>query len=90
MDPRYTRQNMEKNKVLYERLLNLSKKHNCSPSQLALSWVLHQGDNVVPIPGNHFCDFYYKETHNAVANHFLKSTYFNSGKIATRELLRAF
>ncbi|KAL5225003.1 hypothetical protein ABZP36_011642 [Zizania latifolia] len=49
--PRYIGENLEKNKVLYTRLENLSTKYGCSPAQLALSWVLHQGDDVVPIPG---------------------------------------
>ncbi|KAI6692590.1 hypothetical protein NL676_020300 [Syzygium grande] len=30
---------------------NLAKKHGCTPAQLALAWVLGQGDMVVPIPG---------------------------------------
>ncbi|KAJ8432772.1 hypothetical protein Cgig2_011695 [Carnegiea gigantea] len=30
---------------------NISKKHGYAPAQLALSWILHQGDDVVPIPG---------------------------------------
>jgi len=49
--PRYTGENLEKNKVLYTRLEMLSKKYGCSPAQLALSWVLHQGEDVVAIPG---------------------------------------
>ncbi|XAR57287.1 Perakine reductase [Bertholletia excelsa] len=49
--PRFTGENIEKNKQLYNRLANLSIKHNCTPSQLALAWLLHQEDNVVPIPG---------------------------------------
>ncbi|KAK6146762.1 hypothetical protein DH2020_020631 [Rehmannia glutinosa] len=49
--PRFTGENWEKNKTIYFRLEELSKKYNCSPSQLALSWVLHQGADVVPIPG---------------------------------------
>ncbi|KAF8394365.1 hypothetical protein HHK36_020573 [Tetracentron sinense] len=49
--PRYTGENLEKNKVLYGRVANLAAKHGCTPPQLALSWVLHQGDDVVPIPG---------------------------------------
>ncbi|KAK3157618.1 hypothetical protein QOZ80_2AG0125140 [Eleusine coracana subsp. coracana] len=48
--PRYTGENLEKNKVLYKRLEMLSKKYGCSPAQHALSWVLHQGEDVVPIP----------------------------------------
>ncbi|OAY44226.1 probable aldo-keto reductase 1 [Manihot esculenta] len=49
--PRFTAENVEKNKVFYTRIGNLAKKHGCSPAQLALAWVLNQGDDVVPIPG---------------------------------------
>ncbi|KAH7661420.1 Aldo-keto reductase protein [Dioscorea alata] len=48
--PRFTSENLEKNKALYVRVENLVKKHECSTAQVALSWVLHQGDDVVPIP----------------------------------------
>ncbi|XP_015697450.1 probable aldo-keto reductase 1 [Oryza brachyantha] len=49
--PRYNGENLEKNKVFYTRLEELATKYGCSPAQLALSWVLHQGDDVAPIPG---------------------------------------
>ncbi|XP_044481365.1 probable aldo-keto reductase 1 [Mangifera indica] len=49
--PRYKGDNLEKNKNIYSRIENLSEKHKCTPAQLALGWVLEQGDNVVPIPG---------------------------------------
>ncbi|XP_031248942.1 probable aldo-keto reductase 1 [Pistacia vera] len=49
--PRYKGENLEKNKNIYTRIANLSVKHNCTPAQLALAWVLEQGDDVVPIPG---------------------------------------
>ncbi|XP_039141005.1 probable aldo-keto reductase 1 isoform X1 [Dioscorea cayenensis subsp. rotundata] len=49
--PRFVGENLERNKALYVRVENLAKKHECSTAQLALSWVLHQGDDVVPIPG---------------------------------------
>ncbi|XP_050225439.1 perakine reductase-like isoform X1 [Mercurialis annua] len=49
--PRFKQENIEKNKVLYIRLADLSKKHGCTPPQLALAWLLHQGDDIVPIPG---------------------------------------
>ncbi|XP_039140037.1 perakine reductase-like [Dioscorea cayenensis subsp. rotundata] len=51
LHPRFIGENLEKNKALYVRVENLAKKHECSTAQLALSWVLHQGDDVVPIPG---------------------------------------
>ncbi|KAJ4820210.1 NAD(P)-linked oxidoreductase superfamily protein [Rhynchospora pubera] len=49
--PRFLGENLEKNKELYARLEKLSGKYNCAPAQLALAWVLHQGEDVVPIPG---------------------------------------
>ncbi len=29
----------------------MAREHDCTPGQLALAWVLHQGEDVVPIPG---------------------------------------
>lgn len=49
--PRFLGENLEKNRVFYERLANIAIKHRCTPGQLALAWVLHQGEDVVPIPG---------------------------------------
>ncbi|KAJ0078805.1 hypothetical protein Patl1_23319 [Pistacia atlantica] len=49
--PRFQGENFNKNKILYSRIEKLAEKHGCTPAQLALSWILHQGDDVVPIPG---------------------------------------
>lgn len=49
--PRFQGDNLEKNKVIYAKTQKLAEKHGCSPAQLALAWVLSQGDGVVPIPG---------------------------------------
>lgn len=49
--PRFTGENFEKNKTIYFRLEELSKKQGCSPAQLALAWILQQGDDFVPILG---------------------------------------
>lgn len=49
--PRFTGDNFQQNKTIYTRLEVLAQKHLCTPAQLALAWVLHQGDDVVPIPG---------------------------------------
>ncbi|PKA64957.1 putative aldo-keto reductase 1 [Apostasia shenzhenica] len=49
--PRFTGENLEKNKTLYTRLEKLATKHECTTAQLALAWILHQGTDVVPIPG---------------------------------------
>ncbi|KAF8017968.1 hypothetical protein BT93_H3001 [Corymbia citriodora subsp. variegata] len=49
--PRFQPENLEKNKIFYTRIEKLANKHDCTPIQLALAWVLDQGDDVVPIPG---------------------------------------
>jgi len=49
--PRFQPENLKKNEILFDRVASLAKKHNCTAAQLALAWVLHQGDDVVPIPG---------------------------------------
>ncbi|KAJ1402568.1 NADP-dependent oxidoreductase domain [Sesbania bispinosa] len=51
MHPRFTGENLEKNKLFYKRLDDLASKHACTPSQLALTWLLHQGNDIIPIPG---------------------------------------
>ncbi|KAK9069950.1 hypothetical protein SSX86_010348 [Deinandra increscens subsp. villosa] len=48
---RFTGENLTKNKVLFDRIEAMAEKHGCSTAQLALAWVLHQGNDVVPIPG---------------------------------------
>ncbi|KAK8689573.1 hypothetical protein V6N13_088287 [Hibiscus sabdariffa] len=49
--PRFQGQNLDRNKKLYLKIEKLAQKHGCTPAQLALAWVLHQGDDVAPIPG---------------------------------------
>ncbi|XP_020224137.1 probable aldo-keto reductase 1 [Cajanus cajan] len=49
--PRFQAENMNKNKNIYDRIETLAKKHKATPAQLALAWVLQQGEDVVPIPG---------------------------------------
>ncbi|KAI3905349.1 hypothetical protein MKX01_040040 [Papaver californicum] len=50
--PRFAEENLDKNKIFYARVANLAVKHGCTPPQLALAWVLRQGDhNIIPIPG---------------------------------------
>ncbi|OVA15331.1 Aldo/keto reductase [Macleaya cordata] len=51
MHSRFVGANLGKNKLLYARVANLAAKHGCSSPQLALAWVLHQGDDIIPIPG---------------------------------------
>ena len=49
--PRFQGDNLEANLRLVERVRAIAADVGCSPVQLALAWLLHQGDDVVPIPG---------------------------------------
>ncbi len=49
--PRFTGDALEANLALVEKVKQLATEHGCTPGQLALAWVLAQGDDVVPIPG---------------------------------------
>lgn len=49
--PRFQGENFQKNLDLVSRVEEIAKEHNCTPAQLALAWVLAQGDDIVPIPG---------------------------------------
>ena len=49
--PRFQGANFQKNLDLVTVLEQLAAEKRCTPSQLALAWLLHQGDDIVPIPG---------------------------------------
>jgi aryl-alcohol dehydrogenase-like predicted oxidoreductase len=49
--PRFQGENFEKNLEVVARIEQLASDKGVSPAQLALAWVLEQGDDVVPIPG---------------------------------------
>ena len=49
--PRFTGENFDRNLELVERVRELAAAKGVTPSQLAIAWVLAQGDDVVPIPG---------------------------------------
>jgi aryl-alcohol dehydrogenase-like predicted oxidoreductase len=49
--PRFQGENFRKNLDLVEKIKELAAAKGCTPSQLALAWVLAQGEDVVPIPG---------------------------------------
>nr|GEU66650.1 putative aldo-keto reductase 1 [Tanacetum cinerariifolium] len=50
-NPRLQGENLEHNTILFNRIQEIAEKKGCTPSQLALAWVLHQGDDISPIPG---------------------------------------
>ncbi|KAK1435315.1 hypothetical protein QVD17_01076 [Tagetes erecta] len=49
--PRLQGENFDHNKHVYERISEMAQRKGCTASQLALAWVMHQGDDVGPIPG---------------------------------------
>jgi aryl-alcohol dehydrogenase-like predicted oxidoreductase len=49
--PRFQGENFQKNLELVKEIEKIASDKNCTPSQLALAWVLAQGDDIVPIPG---------------------------------------
>ncbi|GAA5264854.1 hypothetical protein ACOSOMT5_P1279 [Acidiphilium sp. MT5] len=50
-NPRFQGENFVKNLKLVEAVRDLAAQKGCTPSQLALAWVLAQGEDIVPIPG---------------------------------------
>lgn len=51
-DPRYSEENFALNMKLVDVVKEVAGRHHCSPAQIALAWLLAQGDFIVPIPGS--------------------------------------
>lgn len=49
--PRFQGENFQKNLDLAEKVAQIAREKGCTASQLALAWVVAQGDDIVPIPG---------------------------------------
>jgi aryl-alcohol dehydrogenase-like predicted oxidoreductase len=49
--PRFSGENLERNRRLAERVREIAAEKGVTPAQLALAWVLSRGEDVVPIPG---------------------------------------
>jgi aryl-alcohol dehydrogenase-like predicted oxidoreductase len=59
MSPRFQGENFARNLALVDKVKTLAAGIGCTPGQLALAWVLAQGDDIVPIPGTkrrHYLD----------------------------------
>ena len=63
--PRFQGENFTKNLELVSKIEQLANKKNCTASQLALAWVLAQGEHIFPIPGTKKIK-YLEENANAV------------------------
>ena len=51
LSPRFQGENFNRNLKLVEKISSIAREKNCTPSQLALAWVMAQGDHIFPIPG---------------------------------------
>jgi aryl-alcohol dehydrogenase-like predicted oxidoreductase len=51
-DPRYSEENFAANLRIVDVVREVAKAHGASPAQVALAWLLAQGDDIVPIPGS--------------------------------------
>lgn len=51
-DPRYSEENFDQNMKLVDVVKMVAARHHSSPAQIALAWLLAQGDFIVPIPGS--------------------------------------
>ena len=49
--PRFKEENIDNNVGVIQPLKDIASEKGVSPSQLAIAWLLHQGDDIVPIPG---------------------------------------
>lgn len=49
--PRFSEENIGHNKAVVDKIAQIAEKKGCTSAQLALAWLLKQGDNVIPIPG---------------------------------------
>jgi len=49
--PRFTGENLERNEALIRAFAAMAEERGCTPSQLALAWVLGKGEDIIPIPG---------------------------------------
>jgi aryl-alcohol dehydrogenase-like predicted oxidoreductase len=50
-NPRFQGENFQRNLDLVERVREIAAEKDVTPGQLAIAWLLHQGDDIVPIPG---------------------------------------
>ena len=50
-DPRYSPENLPKNLAVVEAIAGVAGRHGVSNAQVALAWLLAQGEDIVPIPG---------------------------------------
>lgn len=56
-NPRFQGENFVTNRKLVDKVETLAKEKGCKPGQIALAWVMTQGDDIVPIPGTKHVEY---------------------------------
>lgn len=51
LDPRFSAENYARNLAIVQEVARVAARHDATPAQIALAWLLHQGEGIVPIPG---------------------------------------
>ena len=81
-NPRYQGENLAANQQRFEPLMQLAEELDITPAQLSLAWLLHQGEDIIPIPGTRNRD---RVTENANAADII----FDSGTVEAISKLAA-
>jgi len=63
--PRFNGENFEKNILFVNKIEEIAAEKKCTPAQLALAWVLAQGNDIVPIPGTKKIKYLEENVHAA-------------------------
>jgi len=82
--PRFQGENFQRNLDLVARVGEIARTKHCSPAQLALAWVLAQGEEVIPIPGTKRRN-YLQENIGALAVHLTSADLAAIGEVAPRD-----
>lgn len=62
--PRFQGENFKHNIKLVEAVKKIASTYQATPAQIALAWLLHQGDDIVPIPGTRRIDYLEENAHS--------------------------
>jgi aryl-alcohol dehydrogenase-like predicted oxidoreductase len=82
--PRFQGENFGRNLDLVQRVGEIAREKHCSPAQLALAWVLAQGEDIVPIPGTKRRR-YLQENVGAVDVHLTSADLARIGEVAPKD-----
>ena len=84
LSPRFRKENFEKNYHLVEKIDEVARRKSVTSAQLALAWVLAQGEDIVPIPGTKHIK-YLQENSTAVDIKFTKNELENIDKVFRKD-----